>query len=83
MSIETVSVEQTLGKHDEAEIKRWDEMGEWVWGEMGEVWSRRSPSGCGDAILRLGVGSNHHVEAASLAGTTWQLGDTSSLLQSE
>ena len=42
------------GKCDEAEVKRWDGMGEWVRGEMSEVWSRRSPSGCGDAIWPTG-----------------------------
>ena len=40
MSIETVSVEQiNCGKYDEAEVKRWDVMGEWVWGEMSEVYA--------------------------------------------
>ena len=35
-----------------------------------KMWSRRSHSGCGDAIwLILGVGSSHHYEAASLAGS--------------
>ena len=35
------------GKCDEAEVKRWDGMGEWV---SDERWSRRSPPGCGDAL---------------------------------
>ena len=32
------------------ELKRWDGMRKWVRRKMSEVWSRRSPSGCGDAI---------------------------------
>ena len=34
---------------------------------MSEVGSRRSPSGCGDAIWPTGVESNHYEEEASLA----------------
>ena len=48
MFIETVSVEQTMGNTMKLKWK-----GEMRWGngfEMSEVWSRRSPSGCGDAI---------------------------------
>ena len=32
------------------------------------MWSRRSPSGCGDVIWQTVVGSNQNEEAASLAG---------------
>ena len=49
MSIETVSVEQTTGNTMKLKWK-----GEMGWGNGFEVWSRRSPSGCGDAIWPTG-----------------------------
>ena len=60
MSIETVSVEQTMGKYDEAEVKRWD----------GGIGLRCGLGGPPSVVVtpfgRLRDGSNHHVEAASL-----------------
>ena len=70
MSIETVSVEQTL--ENTMKLKWKGDMGWGMglrWDEWGEVWSRRSPSGCDDAIWPTGGRVQPpRIEAASLAG---------------
>ena len=70
MSIETVSVEQTMGN---AMKLKWK--GEMRWGNGFEVrWVRCGLGGLTPVVVtpfgRLGVGSNHQVEAASLAGSS-------------
>ena len=51
------------GKYDEAEVKRWDGTGEWVWGEISKA--RCGLEGPPPVVVtlfgRLGVGSNHPV----------------------
>ena len=67
MSIETVSVEQTMGNTTKLKWK-----GEMGWGNGFEV--RCGLEGLPPVVVtlfgRVGVGSNHQVEAASLAGSS-------------